>query len=311
MIFMFVINPEKYSVPAYRIGPFRTQDIAFNNKLPVDSSIDLYFKERFKDRKFYYFINGRSALNKALDFYNLRMNDVVTILTTTGNVYIAKCVTDEIQKICQWSRNLEKNTKVIFVNHEFGYPYPEIEKLKDLKLPIIEDCAGSFFSKDKRDTIGKVGDFVIYSFPKMFPIQIGGLLVSNIATEFKDEFIDPISLQYIKNVLSHYIKSKDLIIKKRIQNYKKNRNHLKTLGFDERFKLEEGIVPGVFMFRKGKVNVDLAKLKEYMWAHGIQCSLLYQEETFFIPTHQCLNKTDLEYFKEVISSNLKQNDILK
>ena len=46
-------------------------------------------------------------------------------------------------------------------------------------MPIIEDCAGSFFSKDKKDTIGKIGDFVIYSFPKMFPLQIGGLLLSN------------------------------------------------------------------------------------------------------------------------------------
>ena len=69
-------------------------------------------------------------------------------------------------------------TKVIFVNHEFGYPYHDLIRLKDYKLPIIEDCAGSFFSSDKDGSIGEVGDFVIYSFPKMFPLQVGGLLVS-------------------------------------------------------------------------------------------------------------------------------------
>ncbi len=218
-----------------------------------------------------------------MSFYNLQPNDIVTIFTTTGNVYIAKCVTDEIEKFCKWSRRIEKNTKIILVNHEFGYPYPELEKLKDFKLPIIEDCAHSFFTSDHNNTIGNVGDFVIYSFVKMFPIQIGGLLVSNRSIEFDDNFVESISLQYIKNVLSHHIKNKDLIIKRRILNYKKIRNHLNKLGLEERFKLEDGIVPGVFMFCRGNINMDLSKLKEYMWAHGMQCSVFYGEESFLYP----------------------------
>jgi hypothetical protein len=190
------------------------------------------------------------------------------------------------------------------VNHEFGYPFKDLERLKKLGLPIIEDCAGSFFSIDEKNTIGNVGDFVIYSFPKMFPIQIGGLLISNQPTVLEDNFLDDETRQYIKNVLSYYIRSKDTIIQKRIANYKKIRSSLKEIGFQERFELKKGIVPGVFMFHKGGQNIDLLGLKEYMWAHGVQCSILYQEESFFMPCHQRLNDNDMIYFKVVISSFL-------
>jgi hypothetical protein len=299
---MFVINPEKYSVPTYRIGPFRTNDIAFNYKLPESNAIEEYFTARFGKGNYFYTPDGRSAIAEALKYYDLKETDVVTILTTTGNVYIAKCVTDTISKFCKWSRKIEKNTKVLLVNHEFGYPYPEIRKLKKLCLPIIEDCAASFFSSDPDNTIGRTGDFVVYSFPKMFPIQIGGLLVSNIDSGYTGDFIDNSTKQYIQKVLSYHIRKKDDLLKKRLSNYKRIRDLISKLGFEERFELIKGIVPSVYMFRKGDRDIDLHGLKEYVWNHGIQCSLLYQEETFFIPAHQNLNEIDIRYIVEVVRS---------
>ena len=192
-------------------------------------------------------------------------------------------------------------TKVIFVNHEFGHPYENLEALKKYKLPIIEDCAHAFFSKDKNSLIGKVGDFVIYSFPKMFPFQIGGLLVSNIETEIESDLDEP-TLKYIKKVLSHYIKEKDIIIKKRIEVYKALKKELIALGFTERFKLKEGIVPGVFMFNVPDEAINLDRLKSYLWAHGIQCSVFYGERAFFLPCHQSLTDEDVRYFAFVIKN---------
>jgi dTDP-4-amino-4,6-dideoxygalactose transaminase len=176
---MFVINPDPYLIPAYRISPFKTDNISFNHRLPNDNIIDEYFCQRFNGNKFIYTVNGRSALQLALMQYNLQKEDIVTIFTTSGNNYISKCVTNEIEKICKWSRSIEVNTRIIIVNHEFGYPYKELEELKRYRLPIIEDCAFSFFSIDKKSIIGSIGDFTIFSFPKIFPIQIGGLLVLN------------------------------------------------------------------------------------------------------------------------------------
>jgi hypothetical protein len=300
---MFIINPDPYSLPSYRIGPFRTADLSKNHSLPDNNDIDIYFRERFGDRDYIYTENGRMAINYALSSLNLKKNDVVTILTTSNNYYISSCVTKEIEKFCKWSRNIAVNTKVIFVNHEFGYPYDNLLKIKNFDLPIIEDCAGSFFSQDRKNLIGNIGDYIIYSFPKMFPLQIGGLLVSNFPGRLRNNnLLKDERLRYIKNVLSFYLNSKEEIIHKRITNYRFLKCKFETLGFKERFQLDPGIVPGVFMFKTNKLKVDLPELKKYFYIHGVQCSVFYGEESFFIPVHQALNEHDMLYFYKVIES---------
>jgi len=300
---MFVINPDPYSLPCYRIGPFQTRDLSINHCLPDSDLIDDYFKERFGNKDFIYTVNGRKAINIALGLCNLKKDDVVTILTTTENFYISGCVTKEIEKYCKWSRNILPETKVLLVNHEFGYPYNELQKLKDHKLPIIEDCAHSFFSRDTGDTIGNVGDFVIYSFPKMFSLQIGGLLVSNIPNKLgKKNHIGINELRHVKNVLSSQINSKEKIIRDRFSNYKYLRDKFESLGFTGRFQLDDGVVPGVFMFSTDGHMIDLPELKKYYYAHGVQCSVFYGENAFFIPVHQNLSEQDMQYFYEIIES---------
>lgn len=302
---MFIINPDPYSLPCYRIGPFKTIDIALNSQMPTNDTIDDYFFERFKKNNFIYTKNGREAINMALSYYKLKEDDIVSIFTTSANFYISGCVTSEIEKFCKWSRKIEPRTRVIFVNHEFGYPYNDLNSLKDLGIPIIEDCAQSFFSNDKRNIIGTIGDFVIYSFPKMFPIQIGGLLVNNLGCELPDsKFLEESEKRYIKNVLSHYIKYKSEIIEKRLDNYSFLSSKFMELGFKERFKLTYGVVPGVFMFNKENHPIILPELKKFYNAHGVQCSVFYKEESFFIPVHQSLDEVDLSYFIEILKTFL-------
>jgi hypothetical protein len=298
---MFVLHPDPYLLPCYRISPFQTKDIRLNNQLPQSDAIDDYFNNRFKGHEYRYVNDGRKAISIALQHYHLKQDDVVTILTTSGNFYLSSCVTNEIEKFCKWSRKMEGNTKLIFINHEFGYPYQNIGELEKYNLPIIEDCAHSFFSTDADNSIGNTGDFVIYSFPKMFPLQVGGLLTAKRPiTIAGEENLNEPTLRYLKNVLSHYIAEKDSIISGRISNYTYLKSKLDKTNFEERFELTEGIVPGVFMFRIKNESIDLIKLKEYLYAHGIQCSVFYGEQSFFIPVHQDLVKEDLDYFTEVI-----------
>ena len=298
---MFVLNPDPYLLPSYRISPFSTSDITFNNNLPVSNLIDDYFKDRFGGHEYHYTLNGREAINHALSYYHLQKDDTVTILTTSGNSYISRCVTTEVEKFCRWSRYIDSSTRLVLVNHEFGYPFQGLAELKKKGIPVVEDCAHSFFSLDMGNNTGKLGDFTIYSFPKMFPIQLGGLLVQNLAVGIdypstpNDGFI-----RYMKNAMSYYIDFYESLIAKRIENYKILRDLFNELGFSERFVLEDGIVPGVFMFNAGEINIDLDELKRHFWAQGIQCSVFYGENSFFIPVHQRLTSDDAEYFYEVM-----------
>ena len=103
--------------------------------------------------------------------------------------------------------------------------------------------------------------------------------------------------------------TKDEIIEKRLINYLYLSHGFNVIGLIERFKFKDGIVPGVFMFRKGGQQIDLNELKKYYYRHGIQCSVFYGEESFFIPVHQALNEYDLSYFIEVMKSFLTQSII--
>lgn len=300
---MYIKNPDPFLLPSYRISPFRTADISFNISLPDDETVTDYFKWRFKGSEYYYTYNGRDALHLALSYYKLNKDDIVTILTTTGNKYISNCVTGTIEKFCTWSRKIESKTRVILINHEFGYPFEELKLIKQNGIPIIEDRAHSFFLSEEFFEAGTTGDFVIYSFPKMFPLQVGGLLVKNAYfNEIRKSKIDKQTLRYIKNVLSYHLKIKDEIINERLNNYDILRTKLRMIGLSERFTSDNRIVPGVFMFRMNNMNTDLQELKNYLNSHGIQSSVFYGEESFFVPVNQSLNEKDLEYFKQVIQS---------
>ena len=99
---MYIINPDPYLLPSYRIGPFKTQDLGRNHILPDSDFIDAYFDERFAGKSFAYTKNGRQAIDIALASLNLQKEDVVTILTTSGNFYISGCVTSYARRRSTW-----------------------------------------------------------------------------------------------------------------------------------------------------------------------------------------------------------------
>lgn len=299
---MYIINPDPYMTPCYRNLPFTTSDISYNFNLPHGNAMDQYLSKRFKDKSIEYTINGREAIYMALSHYNLNRDDLVTVLTTSNNFYVSSCVTSTIEKFCKWNREIVPDTKLIFVVHEFGYIYPEMEKLVSLKIPIIEDLAPSFFSNDNKNKAGMYGDFAIYSFPKMFPIQIGGLLLNNNDLPTRKSAIDKETVAYIKKVASYYIKQKEELLNKRASIYNYGIERFQELGFTERFARNELMIPNSMLLKNNGIINDLPVLRIWLWQHGIHSSVFYGEDAFFLPSHQNLTETDVDYFVEVIKS---------
>ena len=298
---MFILNPDPYSLPTYRIGPFTTRYVGINHRLPAGDGFTAYLDKRFAGRPYRTTTNGRAAMYAALSHYNLLPDDTVTILTTSGNSYISGCVTSTISRFCKWSREIEESTRVLFVNHEFGYPYEDMPKLKATGLPIIEDCCTTFFTDAGSTGMGTTGDFVCYSLPKFFPIQVGGLLVANRPGLLPGEEIsDPELSCHIRDVMSYHIGFSDAIVEGRLRNYEYLRSKLSSLGFQPRFALKPGVVPSVYLFSASGSGIDLPAMKEFLWKHGIHCSVFYGEEAFFVPSHDQLANEDLDYIVEVI-----------
>lgn len=289
----FYLSDDKFLKPCYRISPFTTKDLAENSCLNFDDSILKFLNNKFSSKNFIFTNTGREALSIALRFYSLKKDDVVTIFTTSGNYYVSSCVTNEIEKYCSWSRNIEKKTKILLIIHEFGFPYENLRDLKKYNFPIIEDCAHSFGSQNKENSVGKVGDFVIYSLPKFFSINFGGILFSKKNKLYN--FVDSNKENYIIKVLSKNIKNYDQIIEKRVMNYNYLESQMqKKFNYEIRFKLEKNYVPGVFLVRIDDINLN--KLKTFFQNNGVEASVFYNEKTFFMPVHQALKESDLDYF---------------
>lgn len=295
----FILDTPEYLRPIYRISPFKTDDITKNYTLSNRSNIQFnkYLGNRFDGKSFIITQNGRDAIGIALETLNLNKNDVVTIFTTTNGFYISGCVTQEIEKYCKWSRRVEDNTKVLLVNHEFGYCSQEIEYYKSLGFPIIEDFAHSFLSDSINKDAGKFGDFLIFSLSKIFPIQVGGILVYNRNYEIRSQ--KNIFNHYIENVISTYINGIDEIKIKRIENYNYYLKLFLDIGVVPFFELTENDCPGVFCFKVSE-SVNLNHMKIFVNSHGIESSIFYGENAYFVPCHQNLKKEDIEYIVTVI-----------
>lgn len=82
------------------------------------------------------------------------------------------------------------NTKAIIAPHMFGLP-SDIDELRELNIPIIEDCAQSIGAKYNGDKVGSFGYASIFSFyaTKMFTSIDGGMILTDddkLANELKD-----------------------------------------------------------------------------------------------------------------------------
>ena len=301
----FVLHPDKFYAPSYRISPFRTEDVARNLRLPPSAAAAQALDQRFAARRWCFTECGKEGIALALQALNLKPDDCVTILTTTGNLYISGCVTREIEKVCKWSRQIQGNTAALFVNHEFGFPYRDLADLRRHGLPIIEDACHSYLADTPGQDMGRVGDFIVFSLPKFYPLQMGGVLFYDPCHEVRSRVTTDSELaRHLGAVMSQYLPQLEQAALDRRANHHALAERFAALGCQPRFDLLEHDVPGVFMFTL-PAGVDPVAMKQHGWAHGIECSVFYGENAFFIPVHQRLCEADLDYFHTVFSSVLQ------
>lgn len=301
-----IINPESFRNPSFFISPFGTSDLEKNNIIVQQNLFNETIYEKYNDffgENHEYFLSGKEAINKVLHHYNLDREDEVLILTTTSNLYVSSCVTQEVEKFCKWSRVKTDKTKLIFIIHEFGKVFQDIEKIKTFNLPIIEDCAMSMLSNDDDNKVGRNGDFTIYSIPKFFPVQFGGILRIN-SKNYTPGKAQPYQ-DYLKRIMLHYFGNVENIVQKRRENNKYLIAELEKLGFKSYFDYTDYEAPSVCMFENN--GYDLAKLKVFLQTNGVECSIFYGKDVFFIPVHQNLNTFEMDFIVNLIEFFIYEN----
>ena len=287
-----IIDPSEFLMPKIRVSPLDQSALV----CPISQNEENVLPKikDFHGKHVIIGIKARQLIEFALSQCNLKPDDIVTILTTSGNLYVSNCITKEVEKFCMWSRLLSDKTKAIIVNHEFGYAYPDVKSLLKYNIPIIEDCAQSFLTE--ANDIGKYGDFAIYSLPKTFPMQIGAIIASKKPVDYP---VDKEKLNYIKTKLCQHANYVNEIRKKRLANYHYLRDNLQPIGITPFFELKEKTVPGVFLCQWLEC-INYQKLKDFLTNNGVECSVFYGKNAFFIPLHHNLTKSELDYMIQLI-----------
>lgn len=137
--------------------------------------------------------NGSSALHLSLVALGIKKGDEVIIPTYTDSALLnvinyvqATPVIIDIENdgfnidIDQVKKSINNKTKAIIAPHTFGIPI-DMNRLKNLGVPIIEDCAQALGSYYNGYHVGGNGEMGIFSFyaTKVLATGQGGMIVTN------------------------------------------------------------------------------------------------------------------------------------
>lgn len=299
---METFNPEKKSKIffepyhyASRAGIFKEYE---GEKL---SSVEDYFEEFF-GRKVTVTINGRMAISLILRSLDLKIDDEIYITTTFEKPNVSSCVTSTIFNFCRPSRVLTDKTKAIFLIHEFGVVHPRIHKLRAIadarNIPLIEDCAHTINSSCNGKAVGLSGDFVVCSFPKIYPIQYGGLLIG-LNTSYKPTLVQSAIIDKIRDILPKYMHFTNEYSQKRRANFQYLAARFKELLLLPFHQVDENVSPSLFF---PLVTDRYEEVMEKASNSNIENALWHGTNIVVLPVHQFLVEEELERIFQVVKS---------
>ena len=96
--------------------------------------------------------------------------------------------------------------------------------------------------------------------------------------------------------LQKYTKEVDLLVAKHIN---RGCNSLKDCGIVPFFNMKEGDVPGAFMFTWPRCQ-NYLELKQLMNNNGVDSSVFFGNDAFFIPIHHNLTHMEMDYIINLI-----------
>lgn len=298
-------------------------------------------------RNCHYYNSAREAFLNLLSNLKVKNDEIILMPAYIGqSIKEGSGVFDPIRKLnCNYSfyrvnadlsvdfddikKQIEnKNVKILFVIHYFGFPQKNIQKIadycKEKNIILIEDCAHSYSTKINEKTIGDFGDFALYSIHKIFATNAGGILKIN-----KDDFALTGDTNIALSDLFQFVNSDiDEISTKRRNIYNYYMKRLNNTELYDIFKAElpDDIVPLNFPILIK--DADRYEIYNKLLEKGVPCvSLWYQlieeinPETYPIsadiskrilnlPVHQDITEEDAEKIIVQLNSLIKQKKII-
>ena len=287
--------PDLYLKPKIRMSPYDGRLNHINPKIIKKASILSLCKQFVSPNydNFSILKNGRHAINTALNSIGLDKSCSVSILTPSKSNYVSKCVTDEISKFCNFKIN-DKNADAYFLIHEFGRRIIPSKEIVLSNKPIIEDCAYLLSSSNLEH--GYFGDYLVFSCSKAFNTPHGGLLFSKGKIHNKNN-ISKNYLSIIQSGLYENLKNLNKISIKRKSVFHQMQIKCREYGLTHFYKVTENDFPTAFLIDLDNeiTSEKLELIKQHMNEMGVESSVFYGNNCYFIPCHQNVGTFEIEY----------------
>lgn len=242
--------------------------------------------------------SGRAAIRLALNSIGLRPDDEVLIVTTGMSPYISRCVTEEIERVCKWSQSVSPRTSCMFVIHSFGFQASLPTEAVGLNVPIIEDCAYGFGSA----SCGALGDFVVYSFSKTFPLPFGGALFSRTDVG-SDPDLSDVGREHLARTLPYYLARQGEAFDRRRTVFRELASAFDEMSLAPYYEPKADEVPHAFVFRFPDEELAV-RVRCHMDAAGIESSVYYGSGGYYVPCHQSMGSAHIDYIVRQFSDAL-------
>ncbi len=251
--------------------------------------------------------SGRHALDLILADLALGADDIVTIVTTSGSNYVSNCVTSTIERYCRWSMQREQHTAAVIAIHEWGRPCERIKEYLGTGVPVIEDCAYAFATRyADGEPVGRRGDYALFSLTKMFSVNFGGAAIAPAGRQLPFAMPDA-NRRFILSAISSELARLDDVLAARRDVWRDLAIGFAALGAKPFFTPVAGEQPSVFMFAHDPAIVSLLDLRRRFDAHGIEASVFYGSDAFFVPAHHRIGPRTRELMVRIYAKLLAEH----
>ena len=191
------------------------------------------FSKKFENNYGVMFQHGRTGVYALLKVWGLEEDEVIcpaytcvvvpNAIVLSGNVpvFVDSAKDGFNMDLELLEQSITEKTKVIYLIHNFGFPHKKLIEYRQLcdekGIVLIEDCAFAFDSFDKDIRLGTIGDFTIYSIPKILPLDYGGILRFK-NKNLSNKLISTLPMESINSISKWIIKLEDMKLKRQ-KNY--------------------------------------------------------------------------------------------
>lgn len=250
--------------------------------------------EQFYEKPFCYITpSGKDAISVLLKSLDLKLSDEIFVTTTFGYPNVSSCVTSTIFNYCKPSRIITSATRAIFAIHEFGVPHADLLNLRnkadELSIPLIEDLAHTLNSFSDSYRVGENADYIICSFPKIFPVLYGGALIGQ-KVAYDPSELDRSKIRDTADFLGYSLPMLEKYSDSRRVVFQKLTRAFSRIGLSPVFELNDSITPWFFPVQMQNWQKCIAEAQNY----GIECGLWHGTNIVVFPCHQFLSDKHIE-----------------